>query len=109
MNAQRVEPMTGQAAERASRALDATSDLTELLKLAHSAIHRAQADTHGEAYHLALRLSRHMQYMRKVAELLRHEIQRFEDAPAESQPTKSIASPTRLPLRVGALAVSAER
>jgi hypothetical protein len=38
------------AGERTSRALDATADLTELLRLAHSAIERAQREAHGEAY-----------------------------------------------------------
>jgi hypothetical protein len=77
------------------RALDASSDLAELPRLAHSAIHRAQAETHGEAYHVAARLSRHMHYMRKVAELLRHEIVRLD----ESQPAQ-------LPIRVRALSLA---
>jgi hypothetical protein len=67
------------APESTVRALDATSDLIELLRLAHGAIQRAQAEANGEAYQVACRLSRHMHYMRKVAELLRHEIERFDE------------------------------
>lgn len=62
-----------------ARALDASSDLIELLRLAHGAIQRAQAESHGEAYQVACRLSRHMHYLREVAELLRHEIERFDE------------------------------
>jgi hypothetical protein len=67
------------APEATARALDAASDLSELLRLAHGAIQRAQAESHGEAYDVACRLSRQMHYMRKVAELLRHEIERFDE------------------------------
>jgi len=67
------------APDSTARALDASSDLIELLRLAHGAIQRAQAESHGEAYQVACRLSRHMHYMRKVAELLQHEIERFDE------------------------------
>jgi hypothetical protein len=97
------------AGERTSRALDATSDLTELLRLAHGAIHRAQREAHGEAYHVASRLSRHMHYMRKVTELLRHEIERFEDVPAQTQALPAGGQQPRLPLRARALSLTAGR
>jgi hypothetical protein len=62
--------------------IDATSELAELLRLAHSAAQRVQAQTDGEAFQVAARISQHLQYLRKVVELLRHEIERLEDPEA---------------------------
>ena len=62
--------------------IDATSELAELLRLAHSAANRVQADTDGEALQVAARISQHLQYLRKVVDLLRHEIERIEDPDA---------------------------
>jgi hypothetical protein len=62
--------------------IDATSELAELLRLAHSAAHRVQADTDGEAFQVAARISQHLQYLRKVVDLLRHDIERIEDPDA---------------------------
>jgi hypothetical protein len=61
---------------------DATSELAELLRLAQSAANRVQADTDGEAFQVAARISQHVQYLRKVVDLLRHEIERIEDPQA---------------------------
>jgi hypothetical protein len=62
--------------------IDATSELAELLRLAHSAAQSVQAQTDGEAFQVAARISQHLQYLRKVVELLRHEIERLEDPEA---------------------------
>lgn len=62
--------------------IDATSELAELLRLAHSAAQRVQAETDGEAFQVAARISQHLQYLRKVVDLLRHEIERIEDPDA---------------------------
>jgi len=37
-------------AEKGSHSLDATADLKDLLRLAHSALHRLQQDVHGSNY-----------------------------------------------------------
>jgi hypothetical protein len=59
--------------------IDPTSELAELLRLAHHAANRLQADTDGEASQVAGRISQHVQYLRKVVDLLRHEIERMEN------------------------------
>jgi len=56
----------------------AVSELAELLRLAHSAANRVQAHADGEAAQVAGRISQHVQYLRKVVDLLRHEIERSE-------------------------------
>ena len=60
----------------------AVSELAELLRLAHSAANRVQAHADGEAAQVAGRISQHVQYLRKVVELLRHEIERIENPQA---------------------------
>lgn len=62
--------------------IDATSELAELLRLAHSAANRVQADTDGEAFQVAARISQHLHYLCKVVDLLRHEIERVEGSNA---------------------------
>ena len=61
-----------------ARALAAVADSTELLKLAHGAVERARSDVTGDALGVADRLSQQIQFLRKVTELLRHEIERLE-------------------------------
>ena len=62
----------------AARALAAVSDSTELLKLAHGAVERARTEVYGDALGVADRLSQQIQFLRRMAELLRHEIERLE-------------------------------
>lgn len=62
----------------AARALAAVSDSTELLKLAHGAVERARAEVYGDALGVTNRLSQQIQFLRSMAELLRHEIERLE-------------------------------
>ena len=55
---------------KGSRELDATADLKDLLRLAHSALHRIQQDTHGSNYDDAESLSYKLHDIRQDAELL---------------------------------------
>lgn len=68
------------------RALEGASDLMGLLSLAQGAALRARAGCEGDAYAVAERLSRHIDYLRNVAELLRHEIERLEVDPLATLP-----------------------
>lgn len=61
-----------------ARALGGVDDAAELLKLAHGAAERARAEVYGDALGVADRLAQQIQFMRKVCELLRHEIERLE-------------------------------
>lgn len=63
----------------AARALSAVDDTGELLKLAESAVDRARLEAGGDALGVADRLKQHIHFLRKVAELLRHEIERDEE------------------------------
>lgn len=64
-----------------ARALSAVDDTAELLALAERAVERARADCSGEALAVADRLRQQIQFLRKVAGLLRHEIKRPEGLP----------------------------
>lgn len=66
------------SSQSAARALAAVTDSAELLKLAHGAVERARSEVYGDALGVADRLSQQIQFLRKVAELLRHEIERLE-------------------------------
>ncbi|HEX2198105.1 MAG TPA: hypothetical protein VHG88_05730 [Burkholderiales bacterium] len=61
-----------------ARALGAVDDAAELLKLAESAVERARSEVGGDALGVADRLSDQIRFLRKVASLLRHEIERGE-------------------------------
>jgi hypothetical protein len=61
-----------------ARALSAVDDTGELLKLAESAVERACLEADGDALGVAGRLKHQIHFLRKVAELLRHEIERVE-------------------------------
>ena len=54
-------------AERGSRALEASSDLSDLLRLAHEALHRLQEEVHGEAFEDANALSHELRRVRRRA------------------------------------------
>jgi len=60
-----------------ARALDAAAELTDLLRLAHSAVHRVHVEVSGDAHSVAGRLSEQLEYLRRVADVLRHETERL--------------------------------
>lgn len=60
-----------------TRALDAVAEAAYFLGQAHGAVRRAQVELHGDAASVAERLSLQLQYLRKVADVLRHEIERL--------------------------------
>jgi len=61
-------------AEKGSRSLDATADLKDLLRLAHSALHRLQQDVHGSNYDEAEILSYKLHDLRRDADQLSENI-----------------------------------
>ncbi|MEJ2645420.1 MAG: hypothetical protein P8180_10890 [Gammaproteobacteria bacterium] len=63
-------------AERGSRALEASSDLGDLLRLAHEAVHRLQDEVHGETFEDANGLSRQLQRVRRQAATLQRRVER---------------------------------
>src|SRR5438552_1373764 len=65
--------------ESSLRCVHAASDLVELLKLAHSAAHRALSEARGEAYDVASSTSRQLHAVRQLADgLLRAAIEQAE-------------------------------
>jgi len=64
-------------AETGSRALHAANDLVEVLRLAQGAIERVAQEVHGAPFEQADQLARDMQRLRRVAERLQSEIERF--------------------------------
>lgn len=64
-------------AEKGSRELDAIADLKDLLRLAHSALHRIQQDAHGSNYDEAEVLSLKLHDIRHDAELLSKNIAEY--------------------------------
>jgi hypothetical protein len=67
----------GTVAEEGSRALDATSDLKDLLRLAHEAVHRIAQDVHGTTYESADALSRRLHEVRREADALSAEVNTY--------------------------------
>jgi len=61
-------------AEKGSHSLDATADLKDLLRLAHSALHRLQQDVHGDNYDEAEALSHKLHNLRSDADKLSENI-----------------------------------
>lgn len=82
--------------EATLRAVRATSELADLLKLAYGAAHRVRWELSGDAHQVAGRLSRHLDYLQRVAELLRHEVQR-----AQPGPTSAALATPELPVLKG--------
>ncbi|HKK14437.1 MAG TPA: hypothetical protein VKA14_07220 [Gammaproteobacteria bacterium] len=62
-------------AERGSRALEATADLTDLLRLAHEALHRLRDEVHGDVVEQADGLSRRIRTLRQEADRLQDRIE----------------------------------
>jgi hypothetical protein len=56
-----------------ARALAAVRDAAELLELAQRAVERAREELQSDALDVADRLSRQIEFLRKVAEVLGHE------------------------------------
>ncbi len=61
-----------------ARALAAVRDAADLLELAQRAVERARVELQGDALGVADRLWQQIAFLRKVAEVLRHEIERGE-------------------------------
>jgi hypothetical protein len=64
-------------AETGSRALNAANDLIELLRLTQGAIERVAQEVHGAPFEQADQMARDMQRLRRVAERLQADIERF--------------------------------
>ncbi len=64
-------------AEAGSRVLNAANDLVELLRLAQGATDRLEREVHGPSYEQADLIARDIHRLRRQAEKLRVEIERF--------------------------------
>jgi hypothetical protein len=64
-------------AETGSRALTAANDLVELLRLTQGAIERVAQEVHGVPFEQADQMARDMQRLRRLAERLQSDIERF--------------------------------
>jgi hypothetical protein len=64
-------------AEAGSRALSAGSDLVELLRLTQGALERIEREVHGAPYELADSIGHDVQRLRRQAEKLQADIERF--------------------------------
>jgi hypothetical protein len=64
-------------AEAGARALNAAHDLVELLRLTQGALERIEREVHGSPYELADTVGRDVQRLRRQAEKLQAEIERF--------------------------------
>jgi hypothetical protein len=64
-------------AESGSRALAAANDLLELLRLAQSATERLEQEVYGPAFEHAELLARDIQRLRRSAEKLQGDLERF--------------------------------
>lgn len=62
--------------ESERRAVDAIGEAIRLIELAERSVNSAQIEFHGDLLELASRLSRHLRFLRNVAELVCHEIER---------------------------------
>lgn len=67
----------GTVAEESSRALEATSDLKDLLRLAHEAVHRIAKDVHGDTYESADALSLRLHEVRREADALSKKVNTY--------------------------------
>jgi hypothetical protein len=73
-----------------SRALNAVNDLVDLLRLAHGAAERVGKDVHGSVmFDQADQMSRNIREMRRAAEGLRAEVDRFLKEQAAASIEKS--------------------
>ena len=65
-------------AETGSRALRAANDLVEVLRLAQGALERVALEVHGAPFEQADQLDQDIQRLRRLAERLKNDIERFE-------------------------------
>ena len=63
--------------EEGSNALDAASDLLDLLRLSHSALHRLEREVHGDCFEAADILSKKILDLRDEAERLNQKLQQY--------------------------------
>jgi hypothetical protein len=66
-----------EALKSIERARGAVTDSAQLLELAHRAVERARIELGGDARGVAERLSQQLHFLRKVADVLGHEIDRM--------------------------------
>lgn len=64
-------------AEAGSRALNAANDLVQLLRLTQGSLERIEREVHGPSYEQADTISRDLQRLRRQAERLQADIERF--------------------------------
>jgi hypothetical protein len=64
-------------AQSGSRALHAANDLVELLRLTHGALERIESEVAGPSYELADNLAREIHRLRRLADRLQADIERF--------------------------------
>jgi len=64
-------------AESGSRALSAANDLVELLRLTQGALERIEREVHGPSYEQADAICREVHRLRRQAEKLQADIERF--------------------------------
>lgn len=64
-------------ADSGSRALNAASDLVELLRLAHGATERLEQSVYGVPYEHAELIARDLQRLRRLADRLHADIEKF--------------------------------
>ena len=64
-------------AQSGSRALHAANDLVELLRLTHGALERVEAEVAGPSYELADNMAREVHRLRRLADKLQADIERF--------------------------------
>jgi hypothetical protein len=63
--------------DAAPRTLDAIADLVDLLRLAHSAAHRAESELAGSLFSRADEISQQLHSLRQTAHALQQELDRF--------------------------------
>jgi hypothetical protein len=64
-------------AQSGSRALNGANDLVELLRLTQGALERIEQEVHGASFEQAEAIGRDMQRLRRQAEKLQADIERF--------------------------------
>jgi len=74
-------------AETGSRALRAATDLVEVLRLAQGALERVAQEVHGAPFEQADQLDHDIQRLRRLAERLKNDIERF----AKSEESGAVA------------------
>ena len=71
-------------AESGSRALNAANDLLELLRLAQGATERLEQEVYGPSYEQADLIGRDLHRLRRLAERLQREMERFVNREASA-------------------------